>query len=659
MWSLEFEQPSAPEVSIVLCAHDHFDVTVACLEALQVSQRWNVTPFDVVLVDDASSDATTELRRVPGITYVRLDENQEFLRAANAGVAVARGRHVLFLNDDTLPQGTWLDELTDTLHRRPRAGVVGARLIYPDGRLQEAGSIVFRDASGWNYGRMGDPEDPRVTFERRVDYCSGAALLVRGELLGSLGGFDELFVPAYYEDTDLCFAAREHGWEVWYQPDAIVVHLEGITHGCDVNVGIKAYQVTNREKFARKWARALDAQAPADERVVAVARRRSGRGHVLVVDYEVPTPDRDAGSRRLSAILQGLIELGYGVTYVPQNGWRRAPYTRQLERLGVEVFGGPELNWNLVCEMAAGLTHAWLARMQVAPAILPRLRADLPHVRVVFDTVDLSFLRERRAAALKDDAGLIARAAETRSVELAMADEADAVVVVSPFERDLLSTLTCTPVHVIPTVHELGPERTRAPVSDELLFVGGFRHPPNVDAVEWFVAEVLPRVRRSAPSARLVVAGSQVPPRVHALKSEAVEVIGWVPRLEPLYGRVRAAVAPLRYGAGIKGKVGEALSLGVPTAMTAVAAEGMHIDDGVHALVADDPAALAERIVRLLRDDDLWLQLSRRGRQLVEQRFSPKAVLPLLESLLDGLPPHEVAVTEVYGGITVRSGAGP
>jgi O-antigen biosynthesis protein len=646
---LEFDQPSAPEVSIVVCVHDRVAVTLDCLQSLQATQRWNMTPFEVVLVDDASADETKDLRHVPGLVYVRLDENRGFLRAANAGTAAAHGRHVLFLNNDTLPQGTWLDEMTETLHRRPRAGVVGARLIYPDGRLQEAGGIVFRDGSAWNYGRLLDAEDPRVMFERPVDYCSGAALLVRGELLRSLGGFDERFAPAYYEDTDLCFGAHERGWEVWYQPAAIVVHLEGMSHGRDEDAGVKAYQVINREKFVRKWSQALGAQVPADARTVPVARRRGGRGHVLVMDNEVPTPDRDSGSRRLTAILQGLLDLGYAVTYLPHNGSRPVPYARQLERLGAEVLGSPEAHWHLVREMSDGVTHAWLARPHVADSVLPRLRADLPHVPVVYDTVDLHFLREQREADLKGDAALARRAAETRRAELAIADAVEALVVVSSFERDLLSALTDRPVYVVPNVHEVGHERTQAPASDDLLFVGGFRHPPNEDAVEWFVGEVLPRVRTAVPSARFLIAGSHVTERVRALESEAVQVLGWVPRLEPLYDRVRATVAPLRYGAGMKGKVGEALSVGVPSVITPIAAEGMYIEDGVHALVAEDPAAMAERIVRLMRDDDLWLKLSKEGRRLVERRFSPSAVLPLLEQLLDNVARRESVGLKAHG----------
>lgn len=634
--AMEFAEVRQPLVSIVICAHDQFAVTLACLRALQDTERWNATSFEIVLVDDASTDAVPTLAAIPGLSYRRLEPNRGFLRAANVGLAAVRGRHVLFLNNDTLPQGTWLDEMIGTLERRPKAGLVGARLVFPDGRIQEAGGIVFSNGAAWNYGRSFDPDDPRVTFEREVDYCSGAALLVRDEVLRTLHGFDERFVPAYYEDADLCFAAREQGWQVWYQPAAIVVHFEGTSHGVDPTAGTKAHQVTNGETFRRKWAAALTRQFPPEAHCVPLARRRSTAGHVLVIDNEVPTPDRDAGSRRLIAVLTGMLDLGYGVTYLPFNGWRRPGYTKALERLGVEVLGRGTEMWSFVSEMAAGLTHAWVCRPHVAEALLSRLRADFPHLRLVYDTIDLHFLREERGAALQDSASLATRAADTRRVELAIADTADAVVVVSPYEREVLVEHTRSPVYVVPIAHDVAPARRHAPASHDILFVGGFRHPPNADAVEWFVATVLPRVRAAAPAARLLVVGAHAPEPVRALQSDGVEILGWVPDLEPLYRRVRLVVAPLRYGAGVKGKVGEALAQGVPTVMTSIAAEGMNVDDGVHGIVTDDPETMAAHIVRLLADDVAWHALSQSGRTLVTERCSPEAVRPLLDAVLRG-----------------------
>jgi O-antigen biosynthesis protein len=621
---LDFMPVQRPVVSVIVCAHNQFAHTVACLHALHASQRWNLTSFEVVLVDDASTDATAALEQIQNLRYLRLEPNRGFLRAANAGLAVAEGEHVLFLNNDTLPQGSWLDELVDTLARRPKAGVVGARLVFPDGRVQEAGGIIFSDGHGWNYGRTGEFDDPRHTFERPVDYCSGAALLVRGELIRSLGGFDERFAPAYYEDVDLCFAARARGFEVWYQPDAIVVHFEGVSHGTDEASGLKAYQAHNRATFVQKWAEALLEQHPPRAGSVPMARSRALAGHVIVVDGEVPTPDRDAGSQRLIAILEAMVALGYGVTYLPFNGWRRAPYTRQLERIGVEVEPYNPDAWKLVLEQADRITHAWVARPVVAEALLPRLRAELPHVRVLYDTVDLHFLREERQAALGSDPALALRAADTRRRELAIADTVDAVVVVSPHEHTLLLEHTATPVFVVPTVHDLRPARLRPPSGHDLLFVGGFRHPPNQDGMRWFV-----------PTVRLRIVGADLPESFRTLASDAIEVLGWVPALEPLYDQARAAIAPLRYGAGVKGKVGEAMAHGVPVVMTTVAAEGMHITSEVHGLIADDADAFAHAVARVLQDDALWVAMAAQGQSLITERFSTAAVRPLIRAALE------------------------
>ena len=145
----------------------------------------------------------------------------------------ARGDYVLFLNNDTLVTAGWLDALVRCIEEAPHAGLVGAKLIYPDGRLQEAGGIVFADGSGWNYGRFDDPADPRYNFRREADYCSGAAILLRRDLFLQLGRFDARYAPAYYEDTDLAFAVRAAGKKVFYEPRAMVIHFEGITSGTD------------------------------------------------------------------------------------------------------------------------------------------------------------------------------------------------------------------------------------------------------------------------------------------------------------------------------------------------------------------------------------------------------------------------------------------
>ena len=150
------------------------------------------------------------------------------------------------------------EEIVQALREQfPDAGAVGPRLVFADGRLQEAGGIVWQDASAWNYGRFMKPEAPRYSYARRVDYCSAACLMVRAELLRELEGFDEAFAPGYYEDTDLCFRLRKAGKAVYYQPGVTVAHYEGATAGRRQTAGMKQHQDRNRDIFYKRWRETL------------------------------------------------------------------------------------------------------------------------------------------------------------------------------------------------------------------------------------------------------------------------------------------------------------------------------------------------------------------------------------------------------------------
>jgi glycosyltransferase involved in cell wall biosynthesis len=403
------------------------------------------------------------------------------------------------------------------------------------------------------------------------------------------------------------------------------VHLEGVSHGTSTTSGVKRHQIVNQARFRDKWSDALAGQAAASPDSVAAARWRHSAGHVLVVENEIPTPDRDSGSVRMTELLQAMLRQGFAVTFLPLNGWRRPRYTEQLEARGVEVLGDPNQAWDHISDSAGSITHVWLARPHVAQELLVRVRERLPRAVVIYDTVDLHFLRLERAAALTGEPEHWAAAASMREIELRIMADSDVAVVVSPVEAAILGGLTNTPVAVVPNVHA----RTRGGAApggrSGLLFVGGFQHAPNVDAVEWFVSEILPRVRATHPDTELTVAGSHVPAEITTLAGEGVIVAGWVPDLVPLYRRARLSVAPLRFGAGVKGKVGEAMAAGVPVVATAIAAEGLDLGDGEIA-VADDPDEMAARIVALLEDDEAWHDQSKAARAAIDRRFSPEVV---------------------------------
>lgn len=628
----------SPVASIIIPAHGQFHFTHHCLAAL--AQVGAEAAFEVIVVDDCSGDDTAaRLASYPGVRVVRNAENLGFVGTCNRGAALARGAVLVFLNNDTQVQPGWLDALLQTFDDAPDAGLVGSRLIYPDGRQQESGGIVFRDGSAWNDGHLDDPYKPQYSYRRAVDYCSGAALAIRADLFQQLGGFDSAFAPAYYEDTDLAFRVRAAGHQVYYQPLSWVVHFEGITAGRDehTDAGLKRFQRLHAETFRQRWQHELADFGERGENL-EWARERQVKRRVLVVDNYMITPDRESGSLRMRNLFRILQGLGYQITFAAANLEAPQPYVAELQRQGIEVLYRPYVR-QLARHLAAhGKRYdlVILSRADAAARTMSAARRHCPQARILFDTVDLHFLREGRLATLRGDR-ITQLVAETRKrQELDLMRQADLTLVVSETERELLAVEAPEIlVRVISNIHAIygsarPPEQRR-----DLLFIGAFAHPPNRDAVLFFCRDIMPLLRVSRPDLRLNIIGAEPPPEVLACANDAVHILGYVPDVDPWFARCRLSIAPLRYGAGVKGKINHSLAHGLPVVATNIAAEGMFLVDGESALIADDAAAFAEAIARLDADDALWERLSAGGLAVMEQHFSFAAAERAIRDALD------------------------
>ena len=617
---------SGIRVSIVIPVYNGWHYTESCLASL--SETLDGIPVEIIAIDNASTDETPRMApKVKNLRYIRNPENLGFLRSCNKAAAATKGETILFLNNDTNPQPGWLKALLDVLDRDPSVGIVGSKLVYADGTLQEAGNIFWRDGSGWNYGRDDDPEKPEYNYLKEVDAVSGASLLIRADLWREIGGFDDRYAPAYYEDADLCFECRNHGRKVVCQPLSVVVHHEGKSYGTETPGSLKSqYLPRNRAIFREKWAEVLDRDhfdnpQALESPVVFTARDRSRRKPcLLVVDHHVPFFDQNAGDRSCLHYLRLFVEMGYNVKFIGDNYYRHEPYTTVLQQLGIEVLYGTDF--------AKDKCEGWISAHAdaISTALVMRPHIVLPYIdilrrrtksRIVYYGVDLHGLRISRQYETERKPELLEEKKKWDALELEIFRKCDVTTFLSPVETAFVAKMlpkarTATIPFFVHEYFGASAPDYHAKNRSGLLCVGGFGHAPNVDAAHWTVSEIMPLVWKRLPDAVVHFVGSEMPDDIKALGSERVIMHGQLSDddLAALYAQCRISLVPLRYGAGMKGKVVEAFEQGLPVVSTSVGLEGF---TGLPKDIApaDTATTFADRIVKLLGDDDSAEKASR------------------------------------------------
>ena len=600
------------KASIVVLAWKNAAHLPACFASLHRHIRLETSHEIVVVLNGAATDVARIVEETPGIRVVHSGRNVGFAGGCHLGARAASGEYLVFLNDDTIIEPRWLEALIETADAHPNAAAVGSQILYPDGSLQEAGSVIFSDGSTTAVGRLAGLHPATFDFLRRVDYCSACSLLVRRTVWDEVGGFHEEYFPAYYEDTDLCLTAAARGYTVLYDPRSRVRHVESASS----SPGDKVFLLLrSREEFHRRWTDALpdfESARPLCSATIARAiwRARGLPPRVLVVDDRLTPPALGSGIGRLRDLITALAP-SHAVTFSPtdpsfdvDSDWLRAQGVGLVECRLEDYLSRPEVLFDVAILSRPNNFEQWAGV----------IRRHQPQAAVVYDAEALYWRRLERQARLAAD---VERQATLRNefrrfaaIERGIARAADAVVAVSPCEarwfrrhRPRDGVFCAPPIRATGIRPSPGFDTRR-----DLLLVAGWlggADSPNRDGLQWFLDEVAPRIRLRLPDVRLKVTGEAFQAGEAAIGSGLVDFAGIVPDLGPLYDAARVVVAPVRYGAGVKIKVIEAIEHGVPVVTTSVGIEGIRGGERA-AAVADNPERFAHAVVALAVDPAAW-----------------------------------------------------
>lgn len=627
---LRLPQSDRPRVSVLLVLFNQAGLTHGCLQSLAAEHD---VEFETLIVDNASSDRTSALLdRVEGATLIRNADNEGFLLAVNRAAQAARGDYLLLLNNDAVLLPGSLRAAVDRLDHTPDAGAVGGPILLWDGRLQEAGSIIWNDGSCLGYGRGDDPEAPAYGFVRDVDYCSGAFLMVRRDVFEALGGLDTDYVPAYYEETDLCVRLWERGQRVVYDPAVRIRHFEFASAGKRSDKAIEL-QTRNRAKFLAKHPDFLGRQPAPSAGAILAARQRlaPGEQRILFIDDRVPRRDLGSGFPRARDFLLALVDQGHFVTHYPL----QFPHESARDGLPetVEIMHGRGIDGfedffrerqGYYDTIVVSRPHNMVAFNRIAT----EHREWLGSASIVYDAEALFSLRDIARAELEGKRLSPAKCEQMIEDELRISRTADRVVAVSEAEAVQYRNHGHTRVHVLGHVHSVHRDVPGFDARNGYLFVGAVHNAesPNGDSLVWFLREIWPLLRAQGAD-RLDVVGLCESDEVQRLAaaSQGVTLHGRVAAVEPFYDRSRVFIVPTRFAAGIPHKAHEAAAHGVPMVVTSLIARQLGWHDGAETEVADRADDFAARCHALHEDSQRWQARQSAAFAAIERDCSTRA----------------------------------
>lgn len=652
-----------PLVSLVVVLYNQAPLTFACLQRISSLQYKNI---ELIIVDNASSDATPLLLgRITGrVRILRLDENLHFLRACNLAFQELSpdSVYVALVNNDALLSSQTLDEALEVFSRWPNTGIVGGQILHLDGQLQEAGNTLFQDGSCRGIGRRQSPWHPIVQVRRKVDYVSGCFLMIATSFLREMGGFDERYVPAYYEETDLCVESWKRGRPVVYEPRCRVHHVE-YASSPQGNIDADLLMQRNCSRFRSKhrdWL--IHQQDPkhfADlTRIDHCLRPLSYPARILWIDDRLPDAGQGAGFGRLQAIIEQLAELDIFVTLFttdfPSGGEDPDLRCHALSSDYELQWGGKEALRKLLESRDGFYTHIVASRRHNI-SYLRHCLCIKPIKRVPLLVGDIESLFSIRQFCLKSlqQTNVIADVADFADLpdieyELREVKIFDRLMAVSEQEQLLLIKHTCLPVVRVGHAFSI-PPKTHLPCFENthgLIFMGAMNFPglPNLDSLAWLADSILPALLKldlfQPEAAPLTIVGPFSLELVQASLDRIAAIwpmrhLGRVEDVDEILRRHRLLLAPTRYASGLPHKVQHAISQGLPVVTTQLIASQMGWSYGEGLAYSNDPEGFARTIAQFYTDQCSWEKIQAAGLQKIREDCSPSMLRQgLIETFL-------------------------
>lgn len=653
-YQFAFNKPTDfPEVSIIIPVFNQLQYTLNCLYSIENHDKQVLK--EIIIINDNSTDESSDyLSKIENITIINNTENLGFLKNINLGINNAKGKYIYILNNDTEVQENYLKTLLEVFKVKKNVGAVGSKMIFSNNTLQEAGCLIFKDCEIVNLGRFDSIDNPKYNFLRKVDYSSGCSLLFkRLNETNTLNLLDEEFLPAYYEETDLCQRLKyDQDLDIYYQPKSEILHFENISYTGE-NIAKTLLLEKNSKKFKERWNSKFS-----DEKYLNIKDKQYlninksyNKPSIIFLEESTPKYDRDSGSRRLFEIFKILLANGNKISLGVSNFHESdKSYINYYESIGIEVFQDYVSVKNKIKTATYQIKKnlplfdiIWIFRPNGFKQWYSCLKNNISTQKIIYDMVDLHYLRmEREKEYLPILKKTNKRIQQFKAQEYFAMQTADAVVAISNNEKEIVTKngIDQKKIHIVSNFHDMNLTNNKSFDSRKgLLFIGSFRHLPNIDALKFLREQIMPIIWEKNKDIFVNVIGADLPDElIQKYNSEQFRILGFQESVDEWFTNSRVFVAPLRYGAGVKGKIGQALEFELPIVTTPVGVEGMNLQNNVHVLVnnIDDAQGFADNILRLYSDETLWSNLKHQSKNALNpfsKEEQGKKVLNMISSL--------------------------